>query len=257
MKKKFLLGSALIIGGAVVGAGTGSTDVFADETTYTINSSYSVDESTTDRLTDTPASGSVSVTYNKKSVSKDGVTTLLATGGNNSTTGTNVEEHTVDSSTATAADTEQRSEQSTTPETPAKTEQVHPMGDAPNSISSYFGEVRSMILSNGQYYSDVHNGVDYVGADGTPIHAYRAGEVVFAGVYSDGATAVIIKHDNGLYSYSWHLQAGSTTVQTGQRVEAGDVIGRQGSTGMVTGSHLHFGLSTGWWSGYVNPQDYL
>ena len=255
MKKKILLGSALILGGTVIGAGTGSTDVFADETTYTINSSYSVDESTTDRLTDTPASGSVSVTYNKKSVSKDGVTTLLATGGNNSTTGTNVEEHTSESATIT--DAEQRSEQSTTPETPAKPEQVHPMGDAPNSISSYFGEVRSMILSNGQYYSDVHNGVDYVGADGTPIHAYRAGEVVFAGVYSDGATAVIIKHDNGMYSYSWHLQAGSTTVQTGQRVEAGDVIGRQGSTGMVTGSHLHFGLSTGWWSGYVNPQDYL
>lgn len=255
MKNKILLGSALILGGAVVGAGTGSTDVFADETMYTINSSYSVDENTTDRLTDTPASGSVSVTYNKKSVSKDGVTTLLATGGNNSTTGTNVEEHTSESATTT--DTEQRSEQSTTPETPAKPEQVHPMGDAPNSISSYFGEVRSMILSNGQYYSDVHNGVDYVGADGTPIHAYRAGEVVFAGVYSDGATAVIIKHDNGMYSYSWHLQAGSTTVQTGQRVEAGDVIGRQGSTGMVTGSHLHFGLSTGWWSGYVNPQDYL
>lgn len=255
MKNKILLCSALILGGAVVGAGTGSTDVFADETTYTINSSYSVDESTTDRLTDTPASGSVSVTYNKKSVSKDGVTTLLATGGNNSTTGTNVEEHTSESATTT--DAEQRSEQSTTPETPAKPEQVHPMGDAPNSISSYFGEVRSMVLSNGQYYSDVHNGVDYVGADGTPIHAYRAGEVVFAGVYSDGATAVIIKHDNGMYSYSWHLQAGSTTVQTGQRVEAGDVIGRQGATGMVTGSHLHFGLSTGWWSGYVNPQDYL
>ena len=183
------------------------------------------------------------------------VTTLLATGGNNSTTGTNVEEHTSESATTT--DSEQRSEQSTTPETPAKPEQVHPMGDAQNSISSYFGEVRSMILSNGQYYSDVHNGVDYVGADGTPIHAYRAGEVVFAGVYSDGATAVIIKHDNGMYSYSWHLQAGSTTVQTGQRVEAGDVIGRQGATEMVTGSHLHFGLSTGWWSGYVNPQDYL
>lgn len=255
IKNKILLGSALILGGTVIGAGTGSIDVFADETTYTINSSYSVDESTTDRLTDTPASGSVSVTYNKKSVSKDGVTTLLATGGNNSTTGTNVEEHTSESATTT--DAEQRSEQSTTPETPAKPEQVHPMGDAPNSISSYFGEVRSMILSNGQYYSDVHNGVDYVGADGTPIHAYRAGEVVFAGVYSDGATAVIIKHDNGMYSYSWHLQAGSTTVQTGQRVEAGDVIGRQGSTGMVTGSHLHFGLSTGWWSGYVNPQDYL
>lgn len=255
MKNKILLGSALILGGTVIGAGTGSTDVFADETTYTINSSYSVDKSTTDRLTDTPASGSVSVTYNKKSVSKDGVTTLLATGGNNSTTGTNVEEHTSESATTT--DAEQRSEQSTTPETPAKPEQVHPMGDAPNSISSYFGEVRSMILSNGQYYSDVHNGVDYVGADGTPIHAYRAGEVVFAGVYSDGATAVIIKHDNGMYSYSWHLQAGSTTVQTGQRVEAGDVIGRQGATGMVTGSHLHFGLSTGWWSGYVNPQDYL
>lgn len=74
MKDKILLGSALILGGTVIGAGTGSTDVFADETTYTINSSYSVDENTTDRLTDTPASGSVSVTYNKKSVSKDGVT---------------------------------------------------------------------------------------------------------------------------------------------------------------------------------------
>ena len=66
--------------------------------------------------------------------------------------------------------------------------------DACPHLTAFFrAEVRSMILSNGQYYSDVHNGVDYVGADGTPIHAYRAGEVVFAGVYSDGATAVIIK----------------------------------------------------------------
>ena len=237
MKSNFAKG--ILAGTVLAGIGLYSETVAADEVaSYSVNHSYTVDTETTDTLTSTPATGSYSVNYNETSVNNERLVSLMASTKNIGDTGLI------------------QLDELREPETERK-EQVHPMGNAKFHISSVFGEVRNILLTNGQYYSDVHNGVDYVGEDGTPILAYRDGEVVYSSGDEGIGEGIIIKHDNGLYSYSWHLQEGSRRVQVGDTVKAGDVIGLQGSTGYVTGSHLHFGLSTSLWSDYVNPEDYL
>lgn len=92
----------------------------------------------------------------------------------------------------------------------------------------------------------VHTGVDISGANaaGTPIVAAWSGVVVTANapsqgqMYSPNANYVQINHGNGLGSGYWHLL--DVVVQVGQTVQAGQLIGHCGSTGMSTGPHLHF-----------------
>ena len=57
-------------------------------------------------------------------------------------------------------------------------------------------------------------------------------------MYAPQANYVQINHGNGLGSGYWHLL--DVTVSVGQVVQAGEVIGHCGSTGMSTGPHLHF-----------------
>ena len=244
---KNVFAKSILVGTVLAGVGLYSETVSADEvTSFSVNHTYSVDSQTTDNLTKKPATGSYIINYDEKSVNNEKLFSLMSS-KKKSDSGL----ISVDELRETSPQEPQKVEE------PARKEQVHPMGDAKFHISSVFGEVRNLLLTNGQYYSDVHNGVDYVGEDGTPIHAYRDGEVVYSSGGEGIGEGIIIKHDNGLYSYSWHLQEGSRRVQVGDTVKAGDIIGLQGSTGYVTGSHLHFGLSTNLWSDYVNPEDYL
>jgi hypothetical protein len=56
---------------------------------------------------------------------------------------------------------------------------------------------------------------------------------------------VIIDHGNSEYSVMMHLQQGSVTVKAGERVAAGQVIGRMGNSGDASGPHLHYQLQSG------------
>lgn len=104
----------------------------------------------------------------------------------------------------------------------------------PGKVISAFGK-RSMY--NGRLRSS-HTGVDFRGAVGTPIRAPNAGIVVLAeDLYYSGKT-VILDHGQGLYSYLGHMSAFS--VKEGDRVEKGDLVGKVGATGRVTGPHLHW-----------------
>jgi murein DD-endopeptidase MepM/ murein hydrolase activator NlpD len=92
---------------------------------------------------------------------------------------------------------------------------------------------------NGQPRSP-HAGTDFQGATGTPIVAPNAGVVVLAeNLYYSGNT-VIIDHGLGLFSYFGHMSAFS--VHRGDRVGTGQVVGRVGATGLVTGPHLHWSV---------------
>ena len=103
------------------------------------------------------------------------------------------------------------------------------------SISS-FGKRNIM---NGKPRSP-HSGVDFDAEEGTPITAPNAGKVVLADdLYYSGNT-VIIDHGQGLYSYFAHLSRYS--VKDGDHVARGDVVGRVGATGRVTGPHLHWSV---------------
>ena len=64
---------------------------------------------------------------------------------------------------------------------------------------------------------------------------------------------VIIRHENGLETFYGHLS--KRNVESGDWVNAGDVIGLGGNTGRSTGPHLHFGVIVN--GSYVNPLGYV
>lgn len=104
-------------------------------------------------------------------------------------------------------------------------------------ISGRFGEV-------GPPRVNPHRGLDFAAARGTPVHAPAAGVVVAATTLYDNApnygTVVVLDHGGGWQSLYAHLDG--FDVQVGQQVASGMRIGRVGSTGKVTGPHVHVEL---------------
>ena len=104
------------------------------------------------------------------------------------------------------------------------------------SISGPFGGRR---VFNGQPRAP-HKGTDMRGPQGTPVHAVATGTVVLAeGQYYSG-NVIYVDHGQGVISMYGHLSA--FDVKVGDKVERGQVIGKVGATGRVTGPHLHLGL---------------
>jgi murein DD-endopeptidase MepM/ murein hydrolase activator NlpD len=83
-----------------------------------------------------------------------------------------------------------------------------------------------------------HGGVDLRAAYGTEVPAAAAGEVTFAGDQGGYGTMVVVRHEDGFETRYAHLS--SLEVQSGDRVEAGQSVGRVGNSGRSTGPHLHF-----------------
>ncbi len=87
-------------------------------------------------------------------------------------------------------------------------------------------------------YKSCHTGVDIRGGAGAPIHAAAAGTVI--SVVNGGAYGLhtMVNHGNGLVTMYAHQSR--SAVRSGERVGRGQVIGYVGSSGWVTGPHLHF-----------------
>ena len=98
--------------------------------------------------------------------------------------------------------------------------------------------------------SSNHKGIDIGASAGADIIAAADGTVTAASYSSAAGNYVMIDHGGGLY-----MHASSLLVSPGQTVSAGDVIAKVGSTGISTGSHLHFGVSLN--GSYVSPWSYL
>jgi len=111
-------------------------------------------------------------------------------------------------------------------------------------ITQYFGNT-PFASANPQIYSGRgHNGVDFSASSGSRIKSSLSGTVTATGntdlqqgCYSYGKW-VLVKHNNGLSSLYAHLSV--ISVNPGQVVKTGDILGFSGNTGYSTGPHLHF-----------------
>lgn len=119
-------------------------------------------------------------------------------------------------------------------------------------VTSPFGPRQDLTGASGTQ----HDGIDFAGSAGTPIMASKGGTVVEAGFHWSAGNHVVIQHPDGYYSYYMHMVS-APSVGVGSSVSAGQVLGGMGTTGNSTGVHLHFGVSTALWSGFVNPAPLL
>lgn len=119
-----------------------------------------------------------------------------------------------------------------------------------NYLSSPFGMRLHPVY--GDYR--LHNGVDLSAPEGTPIYASRAGQVIVATYGASGGNYVMIDHMDGTYT-TMYLHMTRYVVHVGQNVNAGELIGYCGSTGVSTGPHLHFSVFKNGVA--VNPADYI
>ncbi len=103
-------------------------------------------------------------------------------------------------------------------------------------VVSPFGR-RSII--NGTERSP-HSGVDLKAAEGEPVKATNNGVAVLVEACFFSGLSVIIDHGGGIHSMYFHLS--KALIDTGQIVKKGEIIGLSGSSGRVTGPHLHFGV---------------
>lgn len=124
----------------------------------------------------------------------------------------------------------------------APTAWVHPVPEATRCSDTFRWRNRHPVHGGGR----MHNGTDIAdGRAASPIVAASSGVVSFAGVKSGYGHTVIIEHDSGIYTMYAHAVEGSISVSEGERVDAGDQIARVGSSGDVTGPHLHFEIQRG------------
>lgn len=86
-----------------------------------------------------------------------------------------------------------------------------------------------------------HTGLDLAASRGTSIYSVMAGRVIFADWDGAYGRKVVIDHGSGTQTIYAHLD--SMSVKKGENVNAGERIGRVGTSGRTTGPHLHFEFS--------------
>jgi murein DD-endopeptidase MepM/ murein hydrolase activator NlpD len=150
---------------------------------------------------------------------------------------------------------------------------VKPVGGSRPYISQKFGCVSWKIYPRSSTcpsaYPYLHNGVDISAAPGTPLYAAASGKVMIAGICSycvvwkgmRPLAWIWIAHSKSMVSIYGHIGDGKVSsqpkwrVKAGEFVAAGQLIGFVGSTGNVTGPHLHLSLLQN--GKYVCIQKYL
>lgn len=116
-------------------------------------------------------------------------------------------------------------------------------------VASGFGPRLHPILG----YYRMHSGLDIGGAQGQAIWAATDGVVSLAGWNGGYGNTVILGHGSGTTTLYAHMSA--FAVSPGEYVNAGQVIGYVGSTGLSTGPHLHFEVRIN--GAPVDPRPYL
>jgi murein DD-endopeptidase MepM/ murein hydrolase activator NlpD len=117
------------------------------------------------------------------------------------------------------------------------------------TITGTFGQPGSM------WSSGYHTGLDFAASTGTPIQAIHGGTVTEAGWAGAYGYRTILTLDDG--TELWFCHQSSMNVSVGQKVSTGDIIGRVGATGNVTGAHLHLEVHPGGDATGVDPAVWL
>ncbi|MCP4922763.1 MAG: M23 family metallopeptidase [bacterium] len=103
-------------------------------------------------------------------------------------------------------------------------------------LSSRFGRRHHPVLG----FTKMHKGIDFAAPPGTPIMAAGDGTIAKAGRWGSYGNYIRIRH-NGTYSTAYaHMRRFAKGMKVGRRVKQGQIIGYVGSTGRVTGPHLHY-----------------
>ncbi|UWQ43992.1 M23 family metallopeptidase (plasmid) [Leisingera aquaemixtae] len=103
-------------------------------------------------------------------------------------------------------------------------------------LTSVFGRRKHPVFGNVR----MHTGVDFAAARGTPVRATAPGSIAFIGWRGGYGRVVEIAHGADKLTRYAHLSAVPEGLAEGQRVSAGDTIGRIGATGTATGPNLHY-----------------
>ncbi|MER5789196.1 M23 family metallopeptidase [Streptomyces sp. NPDC001980] len=117
------------------------------------------------------------------------------------------------------------------------------------TITGTFGQAGSM------WASGYHTGLDFAAPTGTLIKAVHSGTVTEAGWAGSYGYRTIITLDDG--TELWFCHQSSIGVKVGQKVATGDVIGRVGATGNVTGPHLHLEVHPNGQATAIDPMTWL
>lgn len=103
-------------------------------------------------------------------------------------------------------------------------------------LSSVFGRRTHPVFGSVR----MHTGVDFAAAHGTPVQATAPGRVSFIGWRNGYGRVVEIAHGPDIMTRYAHLSTVPESLAEGQRVNAGDMIGRVGETGTTTAPNLHY-----------------
>ncbi|MBD1379228.1 phage tail tape measure protein [Metabacillus arenae] len=134
-----------------------------------------------------------------------------------------------------------------------------------NTFKSYANDVSSYYLDNfkitskfGQQESfrkSPHKGIDFAnGRQGDPVKALRGGKVITATYSKSAGYWVVVQQDDGTVAKYMHMQKG-LNVKAGQRISAGQQLGKVGNTGHSTGAHLHLQIEQN--GKAIDPMKYM
>ncbi len=116
-------------------------------------------------------------------------------------------------------------------------------------ITSLYGYRRAPFQAGYEF----HRGIDVATPRGTPVLVTADGVVTFVGWLSNYGITVSVEHEAGIDTLYAHL--GKSTVEVGDRVSKGDIIGLVGTTGRSTGPHVHYEVHVD--GETVNPRGYM
>lgn len=110
----------------------------------------------------------------------------------------------------------------------------------------------------GARWGALHAGVDFAGGGRTlAAAAGRVARLGFGAAAGRTGRAIVLDHGNNVFTYYGHNPLGSLPVSAGDTVEAGQHIGYEGTTGNVTGKHVHFETWRGGWGRAVDPGPFM